>query len=70
MKRIAVDSSDLTSVGYDEPVQKLEIQFHTGAIYQYDKVEKEIYDELMKAESKSRYFTSEIRSAYNYRRVR
>lgn len=70
MKRIAVESSNLASVGYDEATKTLEIQFHSGGIYQYSDVEKEVYDELMKAESKGRYFMSEIRGAYSYRRVR
>jgi KTSC domain len=69
MKRIAVESSNLVSVGYDETTKMLEIQFHSGGIYEYDDVEKEIYDDLMNAESKGRYFMSMIRGAYSYNRV-
>ncbi len=70
MKRITIESSNLASIGYDEKNEKLEIQFHSGGIYQYDDVAKEIYDELMNAESKGRYFMSEIRGAYSYIRVK
>jgi len=70
MKRTAVESSNLASVGYDEETKTLEIQFHSGGIYQYDEVEKEISDELMNAESKGRYFMSMIRGAYSYSRIR
>ena len=70
MKRIAVESSNLASVGYDEATKTLEIQFHSGGIYEYDDVEKEIYDDLMNAESKGRYFMSMIRGGYSYSRVR
>jgi KTSC domain len=70
MKRIQVESSNLASVGYDESTKTLEIQFHSGGIYEYDDVEKEIYDDLMKAESKGSYFMSMIRGAYSYNRVR
>jgi KTSC domain len=70
MKRIQVESSNLASVGYDEATKTLEIQFHSGGIYEYDDVEKEIYDDLMKAESKGSYFMSMIRGAYSYSRVR
>ena len=69
MKRISVESSNLASIGYDEESKTLEIQFHSGGIYQYDDVEKEIYDELMSADSKGRYFMSMIRGAYSYGRV-
>ena len=70
MKRIAVESSNLASVGYDEATKTLEIQFHSGGIYQYDDVEKEVYDELKNAESKGRYFMRQIRGAYSYGRVK
>ena len=70
MKRIAVESSNLASIGYDEETKTLEIQFHSGGVYQYDDVEKEIYEELMSAESHGRYFMSMIRGAYSYSRVR
>ena len=70
MKRISVESSNLASVGYDEESKTLEIQFHSGGVYQYDDVEKEVYDELMSADSKGRYFMSMIRGAYSYGRVR
>ena len=70
MKRTAVESSNLVSVGYNEETKTLEIQFHSGGIYQYDDVEKEVYDELMSAESHGRYFMSQIRGAYSYDRVK
>ena len=60
----------MASIGYDEESKTLEIQFHSGGIYQYDEVEKEIYEELMNSESKGRYFMSMIRGAYSYGRVR
>ena len=70
MKRIAVESSNLASVGFDEATKTLEIQFHSGGIYEYDDVEKEIYDELMNAESKGRYFMGQIRGEYDFSRVK
>ncbi len=46
MDRIRLKSNDLLSVGYDEALQILEIQFHHGGIYQYFGVPKKIYDGL------------------------
>ena len=69
MKRVAVESSNLASIGYDEETKTLEIQFHSGGVYQYDDVEKEVYEALMSAESHGRYFMSMIRGAYSYSRV-
>ena len=68
MKRTAVESSNLASVGYDEETKTLEIQFHSGGIFQYDDIEKEVFEDLMNAESHGRYFMSMIRGAYSYSR--
>jgi hypothetical protein len=70
MKRTAVESSNIASVGYNEVLKTLEIQFHSGGIYEYYDVEKEIYEALMNAESHGRYFMSMIRGAYSYSRIR
>ena len=70
MKRTAVESSNLASIGYDEKTKTLEIEFHSGGIYEYDDVEKEVFEELMNAESHGRYFMSMIRGAYSDSRIR
>lgn len=61
MKRAAVESSNLASVGYDEKSKTLEIQFHSGGIYEYYDVDKSVYEELMNADSHGSYFMSMIR---------
>ncbi|WP_140132871.1 KTSC domain-containing protein, partial [Vibrio parahaemolyticus] len=50
MERIAVSSSNLVSVGYDEGTMTLEVEFNNG-IYQYYDVPLYIYEELMGAAS-------------------
>lgn len=61
MERILVSSSNLRSVGYDEDTEILEIQFHHGGIYQYQRVPQEVYDQLMAASSKGSYFDRVIK---------
>lgn len=56
MERVPVDSTTMTSIGYDAEARILEIEFTGGAIYQYLDVPEEIYQELLNAESKGRYF--------------
>lgn len=70
MKKTKVESSNLASVGYDEKTKTLEIQFHSGGIYEYRDVEKKIYDELMNADSHGRYFIYNIKDEYDCRRLR
>jgi len=42
----AVESSHLVSLEYDTETEVLEIEFHDGSVYQYQKVPKSIYQEL------------------------
>ena len=56
-----------------ELIGLLEIQFNSGTLYQYLNVPKEIYDELLAAPSKGKYFWQYIRPEiikYPYTRVR
>lgn len=70
MWREPVDSSTMKSVGYEATSQMLEIEFDSGAVYQYLGVPARIHEELLRAESKGRYFNSEIRDVYPYVQAR
>jgi hypothetical protein len=54
----------MRSVGYDSAQQILEIEFTSGAVYQYFEVPAAVFEELMHAESKGQYFNQEIRDDY------
>ena len=69
MLRTSVVSSNLESVGYDNANQILEIQFHSGGIYQYFAVPESVYQELMSASSHGGYFAAYIKNVYRYRKV-
>jgi len=69
MVRESVDSSELCSIGYDENILTLEVEFHRGGTYQYFGVTKDVYSNLMSASSKGRYFNTTIKDAYAYHRV-
>jgi hypothetical protein len=69
MQRQAVESTTMRSVGYDEMAQVLEVEFQSGTVYQYLEIPPAIYKELLEAESKGRYFNSEIRDTYEFIRV-
>jgi hypothetical protein len=57
MERVAVSSSNLSSVGYDAESQTLEIEFHNGGVYQYAGVPEEVYEGLLSADSQGKYFS-------------
>jgi len=64
MRRTVVESTTMRSVGYDAVEEVLEVEFTSGAIYQYLEVPAAVFDGLMHAESKGRYFNREIREDY------
>jgi hypothetical protein len=70
MRRVAVQSSNIASVGYDPTSSTLEIEFHNGGIYQYSNVPESIYNGIMSAASKGTYFDQYIKKGgYGYRKI-
>ena len=59
----------IRSVGYDERYSRLEIEFTSGKIYQYEAVPEEVYRGLMSAGSKGRYFEEQINGRFRYSRM-
>ncbi len=70
MQRTYVSSSNISSIGYDTRTQTLEIEFHSGSVYQYHRVPSGLYQGLMSASSHGQYFDAYIkRGGYAYTRV-
>ena len=70
MERVPVQSSNLVSVGYELGTAILEIEFHSGGIYQYSGVPEDVHQGLMNAGSKGSYFHQNIKNAgYPYVKV-
>lgn len=66
MERNYVTSSNIRSVGYDTDNQILEIEFNSGAVYQYSNVPNSEYEGMMNADSKGKYFHSNIKELYSF----
>lgn len=64
IERIAVESSNIVSIGYSPTRYVLEIEFHGGGVYQYAQIPSHVYQGLMDAESKGSYFLRFIRDRY------
>lgn len=63
MKRVAVESEALRSVGYDRRTRALEVEFTSGALYRYLGVPEPTHAALMQADSLGAYFSEHIRDA-------
>jgi hypothetical protein len=67
MQRTPVESSQITSIGYDPKTRILEIQFKRNlAIYSYSGVPQAEYDALRTAGSVGRHFNAFIKDRYNF----
>jgi KTSC domain-containing protein len=62
--RQRVESTAIAAIGYSKRRHILEIEFVNGAIYRYLDVPPAVYRDLMSAESKARFYDSNIRRHY------
>lgn len=70
MERQYVTSSNILSIGYDPDNMILEVEFTTGAVYQYYDVPQSIYDGLMAADSHGTYLSAYVKKGgYRYAQI-
>lgn len=69
MRVVTVESTTLTTVGYDENLRRLQLEFCSQSIYLYFGVPAAVYEALLDAPSKGRYFNGSIRGRYPYRQI-
>jgi hypothetical protein len=69
MARVDLQSTSLNAATYRDQSAVLELEFGSGAIYRYACVPEQVYRELLKAESKGRYFNQHIRNRFTYTKV-
>lgn len=70
MIREEVKSTNIRSIGYEPESSTLEIEFHSGGIYQYFNVPQTSYNGLMSASSRGSYFHKYIKDNYKWAKVR
>lgn len=69
MNRESVSSSNIASIGYDAQSETLEVEFTSGAVYQYYNVSPVIFEQFMQADSKGKFLAYQIKKLYPYARV-
>lgn len=69
MDREYVESSVMTSFGFDPIVSTLEIEFKSGAVWQYLDVPESLYFEMKSASSYGQFFNAYIKGQYPERQV-
>lgn len=61
---ISVSSSAIAAVGYDPDSQRMQIRFNNSGTYTFCRVPRYIFDGLLSASSKGRYYDQYIRGRY------
>jgi hypothetical protein len=56
-------------VGYDDSTKILEIEFHTGLVYQYSGVPPKVFTDLMHSGEIGKYFSEKVRPRFQTRQV-
>jgi KTSC domain-containing protein len=69
MNVTAVESTTLAALGYDEVHEILQLEFRSRAIYRYFGVPAPVYESLLAAPSKGKYFNRAIRGNFRYARA-
>lgn len=69
IERVAVESSDIKSVGYSALYELLDIEFKTGDVYRYSQVPTEKMFDFAVAESLGKYFHQHIKGKYGYTKL-
>jgi hypothetical protein len=64
LERQPVKSRILRSVGYDESSKILEIEFHSGLVYEYLGVPPKVYKDLMSSDAVGKYFSDKVRNRF------
>jgi len=70
MPRVNRQSTSLNAATYQDQSAHLELEFRSGAIYRYSAVPALVYQELLRAESKGRYFNQHIRNRFTHAKIK
>jgi hypothetical protein len=64
MNRTAVKSTNIKSVGYDPKSKTLEVEFHSGAVHEYESVPAAVHQKFSAARSPGGFFHAAIRDTF------
>jgi len=69
MDRIPVSSSNIRSIGYDQQLSVLEVEFSSSDVYRYFDVPEHLYQQFLHASSHGQFLNDYIRYSYRYQKV-
>lgn len=69
MERTNIESSNLRSIGFDPDSSTLEVEFKSGAVWQYYDFPESLWYEFEGSESLGKFFHREIKGQYSESQV-
>ncbi|MGA2105641.1 KTSC domain-containing protein [Methanoregula sp.] len=69
MERLPVKSCILRSVGYDDTMKNMEIEFHSGLVFQYSGVPSKVYSDLVSSTAVGKYFSEKVRNRFRAKQI-
>lgn len=70
MRHIIAKSSNIQAIDYNEDESSLSVEFKNGSIYKYFDVPDDIPTSMITASSVGRFFIQNIKSNYEFERVK
>ena len=66
---VTIQSSNIKFASYNTEIKVLTITFNNGTQYEYYDVPWDIFTKLRSSESQGKYFTTNIRNTYKFKKV-
>ena len=66
---LPVASPMASAIGYDSENEVLQIEFNSGAVYQFSEVDEDTWEDLYTSEAVGRYFNQNIKGRYQSQRI-
>lgn len=65
----AVESSNISHIGYEPSAQNLFVRFKSGGLYKYHDVPPVAHDAFMEAESKGKHFSKNFAGKFKHEKI-
>ena len=63
------ESSNIARIGYDNDNKELRVDFKAGGSYLYSNVPSQLYENMVKAPSKGKFFHSSIKNVFKFTKL-
>ncbi|MEO1765034.1 MAG: KTSC domain-containing protein [Cyanobacteria bacterium J06629_18] len=66
---LPVASTMASAIGYDSDNEVLQIEFNSGAVYQYSDIDEDTFEDLYSSDAIGRYYNQYIKGKYQSERI-